>query len=205
MDWATTARPQQHVARGKNLSNYASILIEAMGGRQYSIYTDGSFKSLPTAEEALFSEVAIKSKHGASMVFMPSAIGAPPIVLHMAHDDHLGADCAFPMELVPLTLALEIACVADVAAIYSDCKSIVMWLDKSRPRLSHTRCTSLLMVAADLKRLTSVRILHCDAHAERRKQRAQWSAQDIGNYTADRAADKDLDSIFQEHEQFAFY
>ena len=28
-----------------------------------------------------------------------------PIVLHLSHDDHLGADCAFPMELIPLTLA----------------------------------------------------------------------------------------------------
>jgi hypothetical protein len=51
------------------------------------------------------------------------------------------------MELIPLTLALELATIAAVTGLKTDCESLVRWIERERPRMSHTRCTSLLMVA----------------------------------------------------------
>ena len=107
------------------------------------------------------------------MVLLPENHAANPIVFHISHHDSLGVDCAFPMELIPLTLALELATIARVCAVHSDCESIVKWINKKKPRLSHTRCTSLLLTAAELRRATEVEIHHCAAHAEKRICRDQ--------------------------------
>lgn len=82
-----------------------------------------------------------------------------------------------------------------IDVLYLDCKSIVTWMKLERPRLSHTRCPSLLFAAIDLQRQTTVDIRHCPPHAERRMPRDQSSTADIGNYLADQAADRDLDEI----------
>ena len=60
------------------------------------------------------------------------------------------------------------------------------------------------MAAVDLKGLTNAELVHCEAHAERRKLRINWTRQDLGNYLADRAADRDLEAIAIECPGFVF-
>ena len=88
--------------------------------------------------------------------------------------------------------------------MHSDCESIVKWINKKKPRLSHTRCTSLLLTAAELRRATEVNIHHCAAHAEKRICRDQWGPHDLGSYIADRAAERALIDINVECPAFTF-
>jgi len=61
------------------------------------------------------------------------------------------------------------------------------------------------MAAIDLKKTSHATIAHCSAHAERKKTRGQWTRQDLGNYIADRAADRDYTSIASEYPQFTYF
>ena len=99
------------------------------------------------------------------------------------------------MELIPFVLTLELATVASVTKLYSYCKSIVTWISKDRPRLSHTRCSSLLLAAIDLKSLAGLEVQHSPAHAERRLPRCEWTGVNRGNYLADRTAEGDRQTV----------
>ena len=103
---ATTARPTLTVRPHPTVSDKANQLAQLMEGRSYTAFTDGSYSELPTASEYIFSERPQRTIHGASLVLVPEGGDHPPIVLHLSHDDNLGADCAFPMELIPFVLAL---------------------------------------------------------------------------------------------------
>jgi hypothetical protein len=170
LSWATTAIPRVHTPCQRTASPFANTIATAMAGRVCRVYTDGSYKALHSREELLFSEPPAIVKHGASLVLIPEDHEDDPIVFHISHHDSLAAVCAFPMELIPLTLALELATIARVRAVHSDCESIVKWISREKPRLSHTRCTSILLTAAELRRATEVEIHHCAAHAEKGRE-----------------------------------
>ena len=86
--------------------------------------------------------------------------------------------------------------------VLTDCQSLVKWINKPRPRMSHTSATTLLGVARDLSRSTATPVGYCKAHVERRtRDVADWTFEETGNYLADRAASGDETAILELYPQ----
>lgn len=144
------------------------------------VWTDGSWKRTGTLRDRLDRNTHILA--GSAMVKL-SASGRYSAI-RMVYDKYTPPE-AYVTELLALTAASRYGS----APIYSDCASAIATAQKAQ---KHTwRSSPLSPVLEAISCLEAHKFVKVQAHPERTKQCAEWSAEDRGIYLADCVADPD--------------
>jgi hypothetical protein len=122
----------------------------------------------------------------------------PVFVVHVSDGADIGTQSAFSMEYIALAMAMTMAEGVSTKPVMSDAKAVLDILPDRKAELRNTRKKHSIPLAAMDRLLDGgARLpMHVKAHPEKHKpDRTTWTADDWGNYMADRAAAKDWEAF----------
>jgi len=169
-------------------------------GYSPAFYTDGAYKEQCSVASILHPRVTVRDS-AAAMIIKDNSISwknKPVFAVHMAEGADVGTQSAFSMEYLALAMAMTTADGVSVKPVVSDAKAVLNILPDRKAELRNTRKKHSIPLAAMDRLLDGgARLpMHVKAHPEKHKpDRTTWTADDWGNFMADRAAAKDWDAF----------
>ena len=176
--------------------------IARQGGYSPAFYTDGSYKEHCSVTSILHPRDTVREAAAAIIIKDTSTSwkNKPVFVVHVADGSDIGTQSAFSMEYIALAMAMTTAEGISTKPVVSDAKAVLDILPGRKAELRNTRKKHSIPLAAMDRLLDGGARLpvHVKAHPEKHKpDRATWTADDWGNFMADRAAAKDWEAFRQ--------
>jgi hypothetical protein len=174
--------------------------LESQVGYSAAFYTDGSYKEQGSVASILHPRDTVRDATAAIIIKDNSTHwkAKPVFVVHVADGADIGTQSAFSMEYIALAMAMTIAEGVSTKPVVSDAKAVLDILPGRKDELRNTRKKHSIPLAAMDRLLDGgARLpLHVKAHPEKHKpDRTTWTADDWGNFMADRAAAKDWEAF----------
>ena len=166
------------------------------------LYTDGSYST--TCSVAATFRPQLTRRHCSASIILkddsPNWKSKMVHVLHIKDGSQLQAESAYTMEYIVLAAAMKLQSLGcTTLPVGSDANSIISMLPHRSHRLRHVCADHALPLQCidDALHSGSPLPTYVESHPERRKpgNKADWTAEDWGNFIADRAAAADYDTL----------
>ena len=155
----------------------------------YTLFTDGSFKTMGEPTQKLFEQGCVKLASGGFCMIPSAGVIRDILAVHIHCDLSMGVESAFPMELLSIVAALRLSDeVPGLDRVVTDSESSLALLGRPKLLRYWSRKTNLMLLTAGLKLSEGKKLCHVRSHVERRKPSCNWSRDELGNWIADKVA-----------------
>ena len=161
----------------------------------YTLFTDGSFKTVGEPSQMLFEQGSRKLASG-GFCMIPNGIVRDILAVHIRCDLAMGVESAFPMELLSIVAALRLAGeLPGMDKIVTDSESSLALFKRPKLLRYWSRKANLMLLTAGLKLAEGKKLCHVRSHVERRKPSCDWTRDELGNWIADKVAGNNRDGL----------
>ena len=185
--------------------HWARWMLEAQRGNSFSqprLYTDGAY-STSSSVLATFRPSHTRRHSSASIILKDDSPNWKSKTVHIVHindGNSIQAESAYTMEYIALAAAMKLQSMGCTAnPIGSDANSIISMLPHRKQRLRQVCNDHILPLQCidDAIHQGCPLPEHVQSHPEKRKpgNKSNWTAEDWGNYIADRAAAADYETL----------
>ena len=184
--------------------------LQRQEGYSPAFYMDGAYKEQCNVASILHPRDTVREAAAAIIIKdnSPTWSNKPVFAVYITDGADVGTQSAFSMEYLAFAMAMTTADRVSVKSAVSDAQANLNILPDRKAELRNTRKKhSIFLAAMDRLLDGGARLpLHVKAHPEKHKpDRMTWTADDWGNFMADRAAAKDWDAFRSAGIQVRFF